>query len=804
MEPKNLYLIGNGHIDPVWLWQWQEGFHEVKATFRSALDRMNTFDDFIFVASSAAFYEWVEQSDPDMFKEIQHRVVEGRWGIVGGWWIEPDCNIPSGESFVRHCLYGQRYFMEKFGTIAKTGFNIDSFGHAGTLPQILQQGGIENYVFLRPGPHEMELPGRLFRWQAPDGSRVTAYEIPHSYGISGEMLEEHLESLPNEIPEQFKDWMFFVGVGNHGGGPTIETIKKVKELNETNQLGLHFQFSRPETFFEAVKNSENDLPVVDTELQHHASGCYSVHSGIKQWNRKAENALIVAEKWSVVAAAKLGAAQHGSFKHAWKQLLFNQFHDIMAGTSLEEAYEDARSQIGEAISIAERNQNLALQAFAWNINLPLQPEAFPIVVFNPLTWPINAVIELEIAHQRQAVKLVDEQDQTIPHQLVQSHATTWRQRLAFSAELPALGYRTFRLVQTGEDESQTPSQTPLRATAHSLENEHLLLEIDPVTGTIKTLRDKNHGLDLIRANGAKAVVLNDPGDTWAHGVFEWHEIVAECKPTLVKLLEYGPVKATIRVVGSVNKSTVIQDFTLAANGKAIEVAVQVDWQEQLKMLKLQFPTTITNGIVTAENAYGHVVRKPNGIEEPMQRWVDLADEAYGLSILNDAKYSYDVADNKISLTVLRSPVYAHHDPTELQEDGIYHYIDQGWQHFNYILVPHQGSWKEAAVVKKAEQLNQPPYAMLATFHPDGLLPQQDSFISVQSESVMVTVLKEAEEGHGIILRAVETHGKEAEITINLPVWNRVINDTFKPFEIKSFFIPSDETLPVRSVNVLEL
>ena len=192
MKDKTLYMIGNAHIDPVWLWSWQEGFHEVKATFRSALDRMNEYDDFTFVASSAAFYEWIEQNDPEMFKEIQERVDQGRWQIVGGWWLEPDCNIPGGESFVRQALYGQSYFQSKFNTIARLAYNVDSFGHNGMLPQILKKSGLDYYVFMRPMPHEKELPARLFWWESEDGSRVLAFRLPFSYATWHEDLESHV------------------------------------------------------------------------------------------------------------------------------------------------------------------------------------------------------------------------------------------------------------------------------------------------------------------------------------------------------------------------------------------------------------------------------------------------------------------------------------------------------------------------------------------------------------------------------------------------------------------------------------
>src|SRR5215216_1504909 len=386
-------MIGNAHIDPVWLWQWQEGFHEVKASFRSALDRMKEFADFVFVASSAAFYEWVEQSDPAMFAEIQQRVAEERWNIVGGWWVEPDCNIPSGESFARHGLYAQRYFKEKFGMIARTGFNVDSFGHAGSLPQILEKSGIDYYVFLRPMPHEKGLPGRLFWWQSDDCSRVLAFRIPFEYLSWGKDVEIHARRCADEMKEPIDEYMCFYGVGNHGGGPTIANIESIRCLDDDPDFPARLAFSTPETFFRAAETKGWPIPVVQDELQHHASGCYAVHSGIKRWNRLAENRLLAAEKLSV-AAVVWGEGTSGSspcypedFARAWQNVLFNQFHDIMAGTSLEAAYDDARDAYGEALTIAGHALNQATQTIAWNIGIPLGKNARPLVVFNPLTWP---------------------------------------------------------------------------------------------------------------------------------------------------------------------------------------------------------------------------------------------------------------------------------------------------------------------------------------------------------------------------------------------------------------------------------
>ncbi|HEX5800021.1 MAG TPA: hypothetical protein VFY02_07935, partial [Gaiellaceae bacterium] len=212
-------MIGNAHIDPVWLWQWPEGYQEVRATFASALDRLDEYPDFVFTCDSVVFFEWVEETDPELFARLRERIAEGRWQVIGGWWLEPDCNIPSGESLVRHALYGQRWLHDRFGITATTGANLDSFGHTATLPQLLRGSGLDSYVFLRPGPHERDLP-TLFRWESPDGSRVLAYRIPHEYCSPRDDLGEHVEKALAQLPAEGDELMVFYGVGNHGGGPT--------------------------------------------------------------------------------------------------------------------------------------------------------------------------------------------------------------------------------------------------------------------------------------------------------------------------------------------------------------------------------------------------------------------------------------------------------------------------------------------------------------------------------------------------------------------------------------------------------
>lgn len=803
MTRGTLHMIGNAHIDPVWLWTWQEGFHEVLASFRSALDRLSEYDDFLFVSSSAVFYEWVEKSDPKMFEEIRARIEEGRWEVVGGWWLQPDCNLPSGESFVRQVLYGQRYFKEKFGVTASVGYNVDSFGHHGTLPQLLQKSGLDSYVFLRPGPHEKGLPGRLFWWEADDGSRVLAYRIPFEYCTWGKGLEKHVRRCAGELRDPVDELMCFYGVGNHGGGPTRENIESIRRLNDDPALP-ELTFSTPTRYFAAVKERGWTLPVVHDDLQHHASGCYAAHSGVKAWNRKAENLLAAAEKWSAVAAIVAEQPYPRELEHAWKGVLFNQFHDILAGTSLETAYDDARDVCGEAMAIGARSLNYATQALVWRINIPEAEGVRPLVVFNAHAWAVDSTVEIEVSRIHEGVVLVNEEDRPVPMQKVQSQATTSRERLAFRAELPPLGYRTYRLVPGGPPNS---FQT-LQASDNVLENALLRLEVDPQTGCIASLFDKEGGLEVFAGPAAKPVVIEDMSDTWGHNVFRFDKQVSAFEAESVKLVEHGPVKSVVRVTSRYGASTLVQDFSLTPHGRQVGVSAELDWRERHKLLKLRFPVSVHFMRATFETPYGHIERFADGGEEPAQAWVDVSGtsrdtgELYGLSLLNNSKYSFDVNVRDIGMTVARSPIYAHHDPSVPQPEGHYSYLDQGIQRFRYALLPHPGGWAEAETVKRAAELNGLPTVLATTFH-EGPLPQKGSFVQVESPSVVVSALKWAEEGEALALRLYETSKNAAHAAVSLPLLNRSFEARFGPCEIKTFRVPLDEAQPVQETDLLE-
>lgn len=437
----------------------------------------------------------------------------------------------------------------------------------------------------------------------------------------------------------------------------------------------------------------------------------------------------------------------------------------------------------------------------------------PIVVFNPHTWQSRVNVEVEYGSLPDEPVLLDDRDRQVPMQLVQSQTLArGRHRLSFIADLPSLGYRTYRLASGSRlNSSGTHGQdwSGVQASDHVLDNGRLRLAFDPHSGEIASLRDLTHGVELFEGPAARAVVLDDPSDTWSHNVFRFDDVVGHFRAQDVRLVEHGPVKSVIRVRSEYGDSRLVQDFTMYPDLEHIDVHVTVDWREQFKALKLRFPLNLTHMRVVSDIPYGHIERFANGEEEPGQAWLDVSGmargsgEPYGLSLLNDGKYSFDVNIRDVGLTVLRSPIYAHHIPAEPQPEGEYRFIDQGIQRFTYSLLPHAGSWQEAETVRRAAELNQQPTALIGTYHPEGSLPQTGSFVQVDQPNINITVLKQAEDNEDLILRCYETAKMATGATITLPHWQRVIETRFDPCEIKTFRIPMDQG-PVIETNLTEL
>ncbi len=821
-EKIKIHMIGNAHIDPVWLWRWQEGFAEIKATFRSALDRMNEFPEFVFTSACASYYKWIEENCPGMFEEIKERVREGRWVVVGGWWLQPDCNIPAGESFVRHGLYSQRYFKDKFGVMSKVGYNVDSFGHNGMLPQILKKSGMDYYVFMRPGDAEKELPN-VFWWESEDGSRVMTYKIPFSYNLwwedSDNPLKDKILEVKKMAQDQGQSLMVFYGVGNHGGGPTVANIKLIKELNKGDQGNI--LFSSPLKYFEEMDTMGGSLPIIKGDLQHHASGCYSANSKVKAANRKSENRLLAAEKFASLAKCILCSNYSvAEIRLAWEKVLFNQFHDILAGCSIQKAYDDAFEFYGKALTVAAEIQNNSLQKISWSIDTtkggPISEgkgdirylwddgeRGVPLVVFNPLSWDVEAQVQVN----KQISCVTDDDGNELLIQRVRGSFTNrdYKMDTIFMGRIPALGYRVYWLY-SNSDLPQTESSV-WALDAGVLENRYIKVEFEKHTGYIKSIFSKDDCMEFLNGKGAVPIVIDEyDSDTWAHGIFEFRNETGRFTDAKISVLEDGPVRAVIRVENYYNDSSLRQDFILYSGSADIKVHVRLDWREKHKMLKLVYPVNVQEYVVTSEIPYGFIQRAADGKEYPGQQWLDVSgttdsceDETFGLAILNDSKYSFDVKDNEIRMTLVRSPLYADHFGIR---DDLGEFMDQGIHEFTYSIVPHKGDWKEGAVVRKAYELNVPVEQIFETYH-KGSLPKSLKGIEISPGNIVAVVFKRAEDDNGFILRCYETEGRETKTSIELTMLDRKWEVDFGRCEIKTFFIPDALSEDVEETNLLE-
>lgn len=798
------HMIGHAHIDPVWLWPWEEGIAVVHSTFRSALDRMMEVPDFTVIASSAQFYSWVAENDPSMLAEIRQRVEEGRWNIVGGWWVEPDVNLPSGEALVRQGLYGQLTFQRLLGRRATIGFNPDSFGHTGSLPQIIKQQGMDNYSFMRPAPHEKSLPADLFWWEGIDGTRVLTYRIPISYNESGD-INRRLQQIKEQSSGQpVKSFMAFYGVGDHGGGPTRENIKSIEALKREKGDSEVF-YSTPERYFKEIREQPGiSLPVVKDDLQHHARGCYTAESEIKKGNRQAEAALVTAEKIASLGAVSWGVVYPKSeLTSAWQRVLFLQFHDSLAGTSLVEHSATAREGYGYALDIAHRLTSLSLQKLEWQVP-SVDPDSQYMLIFNPHAWETEANLEYDFnwGSNHSSSRVEDELGHPLLHQWVAASTETGsRRKLAVRAKLPPMGYRQLRLM----DGDSSISGSQVHADRNVLENEHLqiLFSSDGSVGIF----DKETGEDLFAGGkgGCRAVVIDDPSDTWSHDIKSFSEETGVFGNAKLKILENGPLRATVRVMTWYGDSVLSMDWALYSGSWKPEVKVTLDWHERLKMLKFSFPLNLETPVATYEIPFGTIERAVNGEEEPGQRWVDVSGmrkgNAVGLAVVNDAKYGYSISGNDLRISVARSAVYAHHNPKRLDPAKEYTWMDQGIQTFRMLLVPHRGSWRESNLVRIAEEFIAPPPVIYQGIH-GGSRPKSGSFLHVDPGNILVSAVKTAEEGDDLIVRCVEASGVPATATVDLPLFNTKWTGVFRPGEIKTLRI-NRSSKKVSEVNLLE-
>jgi alpha-mannosidase len=799
--PITVHMIAQAHLDPVWLWRWTEGRAEALATSQSALDRLAEYPDLHFTRGEAQVYQWIEDENLAMFRLIQQMVSQGRWHIVNGMIIQPDLNLPQGESLVRQALLGKRYFAEKFGQEVSIAYCVDSFGHAGTLPQILKQCGFEHYVFMRPQEHEKQLPGQAFWWQSPDGTRLLAFRISRSYASWGDDPTESISVALADRPDSLEDVACFFGVGNHGGGPTRRQIERLVQFNAQRE-DIDLRFSSLQAYFDSIQPHTGDLPVVADELQYHAVGCYSVNSRLKRLHRQAECALLQAER--MAALARLWAGQppdRALLRSLWHDLCFNQFHDILAGTCIKEAQDESEMALSRVVLSARELIDRSGRLVGENVDTSGPGGA--LLVFNPFPYPFRGCLEYEpwTGGERWRASswgLVDDGNSPVPHQVIEAQPATGRSetrgfdRLLFQADLSPLGYRLYRY------DRGLPVQQPLAgAQAHdnALENEFLRIRLDLETGSIVSCFDKASGLELVGRSGWNvAQVIHDPSDTWSHAVRSYDQVLGRFSQARIRPADSGPLQASLLVERSWQdetgaSGTWLQQVILRSGASEIILRNELYWHGAWRTLKLAFDLPLSQPQGVRDVPFGALPFPTDGLETPMQQWAAvfgaLSSGEAGLAVLNDGKYACDLLGSTLRLTILRSPPYGYHVPHEIGAKQHYDWIDQGSQRFDLVLRPFIGDWKKAEIVRRARELNLPPVLVTMHSHP-GKLPPSQGLCSLESQELELTALKPLEDGEGYLLRLADRHGAGGE---GILTWmGQPFTVVCKPYEVRAFRI----------------
>lgn len=756
VEGITAHLVGHAHIDMNWLWLWPETVEVCRSTFSTMCDLMNEYPDFRFSQSQPATYIEMQKRYPAVFARIKEAVKRGQWDPIATNWTEGDNNMSSGEAIVRSILYGKRYMKRQFGTESVVCWEPDTFGHPWTLPQILAKSGIKYYYFMRANSSGAP----LFWWQGPDGSKVLAYSYD-TYNADvepGDLLRDALQvSQASGVPH----YMRVYGVGDHGGGPTRDMLRSATAL-QSREGYPKVIFSTPENYFKSVIEAGHEFPVHDGELNTVFEGCYTTHSEIKRWNRESENLIPCAEKFASLAANLGGVYPVSDFEQSWRKTCFNQFHDLLCGSAIHGSYDHSRKLYEEAIGQAGSTLDRSLKVITRRISTT--GPGVPIVVFNPLSWARTDVVEVAspFPGERTDVKVTDSGGRAHAAQMKGS-------KLCFTArDVPALGYKVFWVNRV-----QRPAEAPVRAGQDTIENRFYRVEVDPSRGVISGIYDKLSKCEVLPVGAQAAlpqILMEDPHgmSAWSIGhISDTREMIPDGKAVVT---DRGPARAAIALGHSYGKSRLVQEVTLYDEVPRIDIRLTADWQElgspnkPAPMLKLAFPTGVRDGAATFEIPFGSIHRPANGAEAPAQKWIDLSGGGYGVSLLNNCKYGFDVNGSTIRATLLR----ASYDPDPTP--------DQGAHDITLSLYPHKGDWRSAGTTRRACELNEPLIARVAEKH-SGTLPAARSFVSLSEPNLIVTALKRGEDNDGWILRFYETDGKACTSRVSVGLPTRYVVET---------------------------
>jgi alpha-mannosidase len=788
---------GNSHIDAAWTWPWTETVDVVRRTFETQAQLMQEYPMYTFTQSAAQYNVWLADKYPRQNDRIAQLIKEGRWEVVGGMWVEPDLNMPDGESLTRQLLIGKRTYKQLYGIDVRIGWNPDSFGYNWQLPQIYKKSGVDYFVTQKMSWNETnQLPLKLFWWESPDGSKVLAY-FPDGYGnsnFSPIRLANDLAHARTQAPG-LDNMMDLYGVGDHGGGTTRVLLDEGLQWMKPDRIIPTMKFGTAQSFFSDVEPriapdspvwnyqtaargdtklaappaNEITIPTWKDELylEFHR-GVFTTQSDHKRNMREAEEEVLNAEKYASLAWLDGRSYPATELNDAWKKVLFNQFHDLAAGSGIAVIYKDAQQDYDQVRWATQEISSHSLDTLSARIDTKaaVAPGSVPLLIVNPLGWERGGLVETDVQMPRPTadVSILDSDGQVLPSQVLSSNRATNTFHVLFEVKnVPSIGYKVVRVVP-----GKRTFASALKVNGMTLENSVLRVTVDSTIGCITSLYDKKSQFESLTKGscGNELQTFTDKPkmfDAWNIDANFDQTVTKLDKADSVKLVESGPVRAVVRVTRTWQNSKFVQDIELYSGTDEVNIVNDIDWHETHVLLKAAFDLAASAPFATYEIPYGTIQRpttRNNSWEDakfevPAIRWADLGDDQHGFSLINESKYGYDTKGNVMRISLLRSTTEP--DP----------HADQGHHHSSYTLYPHSGDWKQALTVRHGYEYNYKLQTEQVDAHA-GTLPAVHTFVGVDGQNVVLTAIKKAEDSNALIFRFYEWAGKDGEVKLRVP------------------------------------
>lgn len=758
--------VGHTHIDVAWLWRYCHTREKTVRSFTTVLSLMDQYPEYLFMSSQPQLYEFLKEDHPGVYERVKNRVKEGRWEPEGGMWVESDTNVPSGESLVRQFLYGKRFFEKEFGVESKILWLPDVFGYSGALPQIMKKSGIDYFMTAKLKNNEFnKFPYHTFMWRGIDGTEVLSHITIYCPNFYNGMADQGdiVESWNNYEQKSINnDVIFPYGYGDGGGGPTKEMLETIRRYNNGLPGAPAAKPGKAGEFFDRLNErvrGNRQLPTWVGELYYEVHrGTYTSMAKNKKNNRKAEFLYTTAE-W----AASLNGLLFGTYypseelNRGWKDILLNQFHDVLPGSSIKDVYKDTDVIYSKIFESGKRILEEGLDRIAASISTDCES----LTVFNQLSWERKGLVEFVYPSDKKLIYLVSDDGKTFVCQKVGEKENGY---IAAVGGISPKGYSTFKI--SGDASCTYNSNDSISISKTLLENKFFRISVDG-HGNFTNIFDKQAGREVLkpgeRGNVLQAFEDKPRGeDNWNLDIFYSEKMWQVDDVEYMDVLESGPVRGMLRIARKFLNSSIIQDVILYNDIPRIDFKTFIDWKEKDIVLKAAFPVDINADRATYEIQFGHIERNTHWnttwdmakFEVCGHKWADLSENGYGVSLLNDCKYGYDIKDNRMRLTLLRCGTMPNPD------------ADKEVHEFTYSLYPHSEDWREGGTVQEAYDLNCPLTGRVVGKQ-DGSLPGSLAMVKVNKENVIVEVVKKAEENDETILRVYEAYNRRGKVKVNL-------------------------------------